>query len=54
MYWMQKFEKTIGLQNGRFNDALFIDLKMLQFFKVIVQIRSIFEEPGGKRLITYH
>ena len=43
VYWMQKFEKNIGLQNRRFSGVLFIDLKMLQFFKVIVRIRSIFE-----------
>ena len=53
MYWMQKFEKNIGLQNRQFRDVLFIDFKMLQFFKVIIQIRSIFEEPDGKGLNKY-
>ena len=35
-YWMQTFEQIIEWQNHSFIDALFIDLKMLQFFKVIV------------------
>ena len=43
-------EKIIGLQNRRFNNALFIDLKMLQFFKVIIRIQSISKEPDGKGL----
>ena len=42
---MQKLEKSIGLQNRRPNDALFIVLKLLQFFKV-----TIFEESDAKGL----
>ena len=47
-YWMQTFEQITDWQNSSFIDALFIDLKMLQFFKVIIPegtINSLMQSP---------
>ena len=41
---MQTFEQIIDWQNRSFIDALFIDLKMLQFFKIIVPEGTIFTD----------
>ena len=48
--WMQTFEQIIDWQNHSFIDALFIDLKMLQFFKVIVSEGMIFTDVVTKEL----
>ena len=32
------------------NGVLFVDLKMLQLFKSVVRVRTIFKEPAGKGL----
>ena len=47
---MQTFEQIIEWQNHSFIDALFIDLKMLQFFKVIVPEGTIFTDAVTKEL----
>ena len=47
---MQTFEQIIDWQNRSFIDALFIDLKMLQFFKVIVPEGTIFTDAVTKEL----
>ena len=39
---MQTFEQIIDWQNCSFIDTLFFDLKMLQFFKVIVPEGTVF------------
>ena len=47
---MQTFEQIVDWQNRSFIDALFIDLKMLQFFKVIVPEGTIFTDAVTKEL----
>ena len=49
---MQTFGQIIDWQNRSFIDALFIDLKMLQFFKVIFPEGTIFTDAVTKELIA--
>ena len=40
VYWMQKFEKNIGLQNRRFSDVLFIFLFFIYLF-IMLRLRKL-------------
>ena len=50
LYWMQTFEQIISWQNWLFIDALFIDLRMFRFCKVIIPERIIFTDVVTKGL----
>ena len=49
-FLLQTFEQIIDWQNRSFIDALFIYLKMLHFFKVIVPEGTIFTDAVTKEL----